>query len=158
MRQVDIKGFERYQITDDGRVWSKISKKYLKNILNKHRGYYFVSLCSDEYPMGKIMSIHRLVAEAFIPNPNNYPEVDHINTDKTLNTVENLRWVSHSDNMHNPITLELLRNNTQSEERNRKISEKMKGEFNHRFGKEGYWKGRRFTEEHRQKLSKAHLK
>ena len=158
MKQVDIKGFERYQITDDGRVWSTIRKRYLKNILNKKRGYYFVVLCSDKYPMGKTLTIHRLVAEAFIPNPDNKPEVDHINTVKTDNRVENLRWATHSENMHNTSTLELLRNNTKSEERNRKISEKMKGEHNHRFGKKGYWKGKRFSEEHRHNLSKSHLK
>lgn len=158
MKQVDIKEFERYQITDDGRVWSKIRKRFLKNILNKQRGYYFVVLCNKDYPMGKTLNVHRLVAEAFIPNPDNKPIVDHINTIKTDNRVENLRWCSQLENMNNPLTIKLMKETFNSVVRNKKISEKMKGENNHRFGKEGYWKGKKFSEEHKQKLSESHLK
>ena len=45
--------------------------------------------------------VHRLVAEAFIDNPNGYTEIDHVNRDKSDNRVENLRWVTHSENMRN---------------------------------------------------------
>lgn len=48
--------------------------------------------------------VHRVVAEAFIPNPYKKPEIDHINTIRTDNRVENLRWVTHTENMNNPIT------------------------------------------------------
>lgn len=91
MRQVDIKNFERYQITDDNRA-------------------------------------------------------------------ENLKWCTQEENMNNPLTAKLMKQTFSNIERNRKISEKMKGEQNHRFGKEGYWKGKIFTNEHKRKLSESHLK
>lgn len=62
----------------------------------KHTGYYSVDLCKN----GKVKteSVHRLVAIAFIPNPNNSKVVNHINGIKTDNRVENLEWVSYKDN------------------------------------------------------------
>lgn len=52
----------------------------------------------------KVVRIHRLVAEAFIPNPDNLPMIDHIDTDRQNNRVENLRWVDSKGNANNPIT------------------------------------------------------
>lgn len=50
---------------------------------------------------GTTTLVHRLVAEAFIDNPQGYTEIDHVNRDKSDNRVSNLRWVTHSENMHN---------------------------------------------------------
>lgn len=97
MRQVDIEGFENYQITDDGRVWNKKLKKYLKTSTAKG-GYRKVSLRikNRNYPITKL--VHRLVAEAFIPNPENLPCINHKDEDKTNNRVENLEFCTYKYN------------------------------------------------------------
>ena len=92
----DIKGYEGlYAVTSCGKVWSYKSKKFLTPISN-HIGYLFVTLCKDG--KGKNYSVHRLVAEAYLPNPSNLPDVDHIDNDKTHNYLNNLQWITHKDN------------------------------------------------------------
>jgi len=75
---------------------SRIIKGKTLNMNLKHTGYYSVDLCKN----GKVKteSVHRLVAIAFIPNPNSSKVVNHINGIKTDNRVENLEWVSYKDN------------------------------------------------------------
>ena len=92
---MEIPEFPNYLVYPDGKVWSKDpkGKKYLK-FGNRH-GYSGVRLCSKEYPYGKCIYVHRLVAETYIPNPNNYPQVNHINQIKSDNRVENLEWCSN---------------------------------------------------------------
>ena len=53
---------------------------------------------------GRNYQLHRILAKHFIPNPENLPEIDHIDRDKTNNSIENLRWISRSDNMRNRST------------------------------------------------------
>lgn len=137
MKQVDIKGFEDYQITDDGRVWNKKSNKWLKVSIDPHKGgYYIVSLYKDGKQ--RLTTIHRLIAETFIPNPEKKPCVDHINTIRTDNRIENLRWVSYKENSNNDLTKQHLSNGHKkesngmfekhhSEETKKKISEAKKG-------------------------------
>jgi hypothetical protein len=96
-----IKGFEGlFVITKDLKVISIPRKGTLggeiKPILNIENGYYRVSLTKDN--KRKKTMLHRLIAEQFIPNPNNYKNVDHINGIKTDNRIENLRWCSQADN------------------------------------------------------------
>ena len=116
----DIEGYEGlYQVSDWGNV--KSLPRLSKRSASRHRGtsilinerilkqsfqtsgYKVVVLCKDGN--NRQFQVHRLVAEAFIPNPENKPQIDHINTNKAENNVENLRWCTHTENMNNPITL-----------------------------------------------------
>lgn len=101
-----IEGFEKYAISNKGHVkriiyngrGGRCKNKYLSTHIDKKTGYEHVILYKDKKIYGK--TVHRLVAKAFIENPNNYPEIDHINNIKTDNRVENLQWISRLDNMH----------------------------------------------------------
>lgn len=92
----DIKNYEGlYAVTEDGQVYSYRRKKYLKPALIGH-GYLRVCLCKGQEK--KNFFIHRLVAEAYLPNPNNLPEVNHKDENKLNNCVENLEWLTSKEN------------------------------------------------------------
>lgn len=91
-----IPEFEQlYAVTSDGRVYSFRSKKFLSPRSNP-QGYLFVALCDRGRRQDR--AIHRLVAEAFIPNPLHLPEVNHLDFNKANNTRANLEWSSSQDN------------------------------------------------------------
>ena len=97
----DIKGYEGlYSITSCGKVWSYKSKKFLKPIVEKN-GYSRVNL----YKEGKLKKfyIHRLVAEAYIENPDNLPQVNHVDGDKSHNWLNNLEYCTGSQNTRHAI-------------------------------------------------------
>lgn len=99
-----IKDYEGYyEVSNYGRVKSIGNRGRILKPKKGNNRYYYVILSKNGKPQTK--RIHRLVAEAFIPNPDNKPYVDHINTDRNDNRVENLRWVTHKENMNNPITI-----------------------------------------------------
>lgn len=109
----DIEGYEGlYQISDLGRVRSIRKVVIGKALILKYGwttgGYLTVSLC--KHNIKKTIRVHRLVAEAFIPNPNNYKEINHINCNKKDNRKENLEWCSSSMNKKHAYQNGLLRN------------------------------------------------
>lgn len=112
----DVPGFETlYKVSNFGRIRScdrvyeqnrpyrnqrKIIGKILK--LQIKRGYPSVILIKNNIKYTRL--VHRIVALAFIPNPSKKPQIDHINTIRTDNRVENLRWCTASENSNNPLT------------------------------------------------------
>jgi hypothetical protein len=89
-----IKGHENYSISNYGNIRNNVTEKILKSGLTT-KGYKVVRL------NGKTMNVHRLVSEAFIPNPDNKKCVDHIDNVKTNNNVNNLRFVTIQENNFN---------------------------------------------------------
>lgn len=99
----DIEGYEgQYQISNYGRVkslnYNNTKKEKILKFGKNTGGYLHVVLCKD----GKIKNylVHRLVAQAFLPNPNNYEEVNHKNEDKTMNHLENIEWCDRKYNIN----------------------------------------------------------
>lgn len=99
--------FEKYTFQKDGRVWSEHKQGYLNGKKDKD-GYTLLELSSKD---GKFHTykLHRVLAELYCDIPNGYSiddlEVDHINTIKEDNRIENLRWTTPQENHNNPITL-----------------------------------------------------
>ena len=156
----DIKGYEgKYMVSNLGIVKSlermkwcglnggcyyKVPEKILKGVDDGY-GYLQVKLYKDGEE--NTCRINRLVAQAFLPNPDNLPEVNHKNEDKTDNRVENLEWCSRSYNINygtrNKKVAEKLKGKKHSEEHNKKISEKLKG--------------KKHSEEHIKKISEKNI-
>jgi hypothetical protein len=94
----DIQNYEGlYQISNLGRIKSIKRNIYLKQRLTKD--YYRINLYNNN--VVKSYFVHRLIGFAFIPNPNNLLEIDHIDRNKKNNNLSNLRWVTRSDNAIN---------------------------------------------------------
>ena len=84
-----------YSVTTDGRVFNSQAKELKQNT---RKGYLYVTIKGRKY------SVHRLVALSYIHNPENKPEIDHIDGNALNNNVYNLRWATRKENENNPIT------------------------------------------------------
>lgn len=107
---IPIIGYEGlYEINPSGKVRSLHKRNYQKELTPKfdRAGYLSFKLCKNGNVKGKFG--HRLVAEAFIPNPEKKAEVNHKNGIRTDNSVENLEWVTHSENMIHAYSIGLLK-------------------------------------------------
>lgn len=87
-----IPGYERYRFHSNGDIWDGLKKEYKSGTINK-RGYCFIKL------NGVNKGRHYWIALAFIPNPENKPEVHHIDKNPLNNCVENLMWVTREEHL-----------------------------------------------------------
>lgn len=96
----NIENWQNYFITDEGQVYSKNGKKILKQMrpCKQSSGYLQVNLYDGKTNTYKAKLVHRLVAEAFIPNPENKPQVNHKDGNRQNNSVDNLEWVTPMEN------------------------------------------------------------
>lgn len=92
----EIQGFENYLITEDGRVFSKNRNRFM-SLVHHSDGYWSIGLRSNG--ISKSLKVHRLVAFAYIPNPLNRNEINHIDGNKKNNHVSNLEWSTRSENV-----------------------------------------------------------
>ena len=95
---IDIEGYEGlYAITEDGKVWGYRHQGFMAQRKNRG-GYLYTNIRKN----GKRVTyeVHRLVAKAYLPNPENLPQVNHKDEDKTNNHVDNLEWVTCKENVN----------------------------------------------------------
>lgn len=111
----EVIGFEqRYLVSNTGKIYSILANRILKTCIS-NRGYELVCLRNEEGKR-KQYTVHKIVATAFIPNPNGYPIINHKDENKLNNSISNLEWCSYSyNNTYNHIrekaTNTLINNN-----------------------------------------------
>lgn len=93
-----IPGYPHYKASEDGRIWSEYSRKFLVSSPQFDTGYTSVELF--ENGKRKRFMVHRLIALAFIPNPNNYPVINHKNEIRDDNRASNLEWCTQKYNVN----------------------------------------------------------
>ena len=119
MKFYKIPNHERYEISKFG-VIRNVTNKKIKSQYISSTGYYMVSFSYNN--KSKPQRVHRLIASTFIDNPNNYRFINHIDGDKLNNSIDNLEWCTHSQNMKHAFETGLI-NNTGIENGMSKLNE-----------------------------------
>jgi len=138
----DIKGYEGlYAITEDGKVWSYpkssrnnkgmwLKQQHIKKERVNGTVYTIASVGLRKDKERKLFLVHRLVAETYIPNPENKPQVNHIRENSLLNFVDNLEWATQSENMIHAQKNGLLSQSTEKQIQARSKNGKTTGAIN----------------------------
>ena len=92
-----VKGFSKYEVNEEGIIRNKKTQR-IKSIRPNNSGYYIVSLSKDDKGV-KTLLVSRVVATTWLPNPDNLPQVDHLDRNPANNAVSNLEWVSKEENI-----------------------------------------------------------
>lgn len=96
-----IPGIPGYFVSDHGRVWSEASQKFLKPKPLDNHGHLGFALCVNG--QRHYVYLHRIMAQAFIPNPNRLPIVRHLDDEPSNNIIENLAWGTQRDNWRDSV-------------------------------------------------------
>lgn len=100
MKEKKIPDYEDYAVTTDGNIisYKNNKRKVLYKTIHFKNGYENIKLCKNN--VTKTFLVHRLVAQAFIPNPDNLPEVNHRDKNRHNNCVSNLEWCTRKQNLY----------------------------------------------------------
>lgn len=133
-RNLEFVGAPGSEISNTGKIRNIKTGKYQS--FGDNHGYYRATLYIPElYEQGKKTCckhflVARLVALAFIPNPDNKPEIDHIDGDRHNNRADNLRWVTHKENVKNPVTVKRCKDAMGNKDVRKRISDSVKSTLN----------------------------
>ena len=130
----------KYIVSNDGKVATLRKRKKLLTLTKQKTGYLYAMIEINGKQVNK--RVNRLVASAFVNNPDNLPVVNHLDGCKTNNRAENLQWVSYKSNTKHAWDKGLAKTRIPDADERKRISEKLKG--------------RKLSEETRKKLSLAH--
>jgi hypothetical protein len=118
-----VVGYEEYfSVTEDGRIYSHRTNRWLKLNTHKDRGITFASRINGRSGKAICLKVHRCVAEAYIPNPENKPEVNHKDGVRGNNCVTNLDWVTKSENIRHAFATGLAKASKGIHHSNAKLS------------------------------------
>ena len=100
--------YEKFEVSNDGRIRNANTQRVYKTFVNKN-GYVQICVSLGSRKKQKVFKLHRAIAETFIPNPDNKPEVNHKDGNKENNRITNLEWSTGSENIRHAYATGLLK-------------------------------------------------